>query len=350
MDQWLGFGSIRYSPGVRELCCRESSRSSFRRASEDLARVGQLSISHESLRCIVETEGQHAVAQQRSGALGPTWKAEDCVLGPDHRSCVITGADGVKVPLITEAEKAKRRRLRKRHRKGQPPRPRIGKGSDQRYKEFKILTFYDRSHEHQYAVGTSGNHLVLGRLMRREGRKIGLDRADLAYSVSDGADWIYRQYQARLPMLKANVLDYYHVRDHVIGASHVLFGEGCAEAQTWRETICGSLLEHGAVETLAHLADQRKKVRAKGKRKALASLIGYIGRRADMLDYPRFIEREYEIGSGPTEAFCKTLTSRLKGPGMRWDKHNAEAIMALASVRSSRLWQVYWKAQRKTPA
>lgn len=312
--------------------------------------MGQLSISHESLRGIVEAEGRHALAQQRSGVLGPAWKAEDCVSGPDNQSCIITGADGVKVPLITEAEKAKRRRLRKRRRKGRPPRSRIRKGSDQRYKEFKILTFYDPSHEHQYAVGTSGDHQVVGRLMRREGRKIGVGSADLAYSVSDGADWIYRQYQMRLPMLKANVLDYYHVRDHVIKASHILFGEGSADAQAWRERICGCLLEHGPAETLASLADQRKSIRAKGKRKALAGLIGYIGRRVAMLDYPRFIEQEYEIGSGPTEAFCKTLTSRLKGPGMRWDKHNAESIMALASVRSSHLWQTYWQAQRKTPA
>ncbi|MFZ2145820.1 MAG: efflux RND transporter permease subunit [Sedimentisphaerales bacterium] len=69
-----------------------------------------------------------------------------------------------------------------------------------------------------------------------------------------------------------------------------------------------------------------------------------------MLDYPRFKQCDYDIGSGPTEAFCKSLTSRLKCPGMRWDKHHAEAIMALASVRSSHLWQAYWQIQRKTPA
>jgi hypothetical protein len=348
IDQWRGLGRMRYSPGVRELCCRESARSSFRRVSEDLARVGQLAISHESLRGIVETEGRQALLQQRSGGLGPNWKAEDCISGPGARSCVITGADGVTVPLVTEAEKVKRRRRRPCRRKGQPPRPRIRRGSDQRYKEFKILTFYDPSHEHQYAVGTSDNHQVLGRLMRRERSKLGVGRTDLAYSVSDGADWIYRQYQVRLPMLKANVLDYYHVRDHVIKAGYVLFGEGSAQAQAWRETICGGLLEHGPVETLASLASQRKTLRAQGKRQALTGLVGYIGRRVEMLDYPRFMQCEYEIGSGPTEAFCKTLTSRLKGPGMRWDTPHAEAIMALAW--SSRLRQVYWQVQRKTPA
>jgi len=61
-----------------------------------------------------------------------------------------------------------------------------------------------------------------------------------------------------------------------------------------------------------------------------------------MLDYPAFRAQGYALGSGPTESFCKTLTSWLKGSGMRWDKPHAEGLMALAAIRSSRLWQQYW--------
>lgn len=58
----------------------------------------------------------------------------------------------------------------------------------------------------------------------------------------------------------------------------------------------------------------------------------------EMLDYPAFLENGYEIGSGPTKAFCKTLMAGLKGSGMRWDKPHGEGIMALAAIRSSGLW------------
>jgi len=299
---------------------------------------------------IVELEGQEALRQQRSGALGPDWTVADCLLQPDGRSCVITGADGVKVPLVTEQEKAKRRKHRRGLGKGHRHRYRIRGGSDQKYKEFKILTFYDPSHRFQYAVGTSGNHEVLGRLMRREGKKLRLDQADIAYSVSDGADWIVRQYRDKLPMLKVNILDYYHLREHVIKASQAVFGLDSPDANSWREQIIGIILEQGSVEALERITSLRKAQRAAGKRKALEDLIGYIGQRLDMLDYPRFLQANYEIGSGPTESFCKTLTSRLKGPGMRWDKVHAEALMALASVRSSGIWQSYWDAQRKSVA
>jgi len=57
-----------------------------------------------------------------------------------------------------------------------------------------------------------------------------------------------------------------------------------------------------------------------------------LGKRLDMLDYAKFIAAGYDIGSGPTEAMCKTLTRRLKGGGMKWDVCNAQSIMTLARI------------------
>lgn len=246
--------------------------------------------------------------------------------------------------MVTEEEKKKRRQRRvKRARvKGQSRRRRIRKGSDQSYKEFKILAFYDPSHERQYAIGTSGDHKTLGRLMRQHAGHIRLDHADQAYSVTDGAEWIRRQYQSQLPMLKANVLDYYHLREHVIAAGSKLFGEGTDEAIRWRKQITGCALEDGALEVLGRLRELRKTLRSPTKRQAVTELENYIAKRVSMLDYPTFRKRGYEIGSGPTEAFCKTLTARLKGSGRRWDRPNAEAIMALSAARASNLWKAYW--------
>jgi hypothetical protein len=63
--------------------------------------------------------------------------------------------------------------------------------------------------------------------------------------------------------------------------------------------------------------------------------------------YPRFRQLGYDCGSGPTESQCGKLTERLKGPGMRWDKSNAEVMMALAYIYHSDLWSTYWNAQRQ---
>jgi len=348
-DQWLGMNEGRYSVGVRELCCREAAHSNFRTAAEDLACVGQIQISPETLRQIVETEGCRALRQQQSGTLGPDWTAQDCRSGPPEPTCLVAGADGVMVPQVTEAEKKKRRKRRGRRKKGPAPRRPIRRGSDLPYKEFKIAAFYDPAKEHQYAIGTSGGPTQLGQLIRRIAGQLQLDEAEITYSVSDGALWIRGLYRIQLPMLQAHILDYYHLRDHVIGASQVVYGQGTGESRQWRQEICGVMLEQGPEAVLSRIAELRKTLRAAPKRQALENLGKYIAKRKDMLRYPQFIAAGYEIGSGPTEAFCKTLTSRLKGPGMRWDKPNAEAVMALASVRASALWGTYWDRRRKIP-
>jgi Uncharacterised protein family (UPF0236) len=347
VDTWLGMNTGRYSVGVRQFCCREAAESDFRTAAEDLACVGQIVLSPETVRRIVEAEGRRVVAQQRSGSLGPAWTAADCRPSPQEPTCVITGADGFMVPLVTQAEKDKRRQGRARRRPGQPKRRRMARGSDLPYKEFKLVAFYDPAKEHQYAVGTSGNAGVLGQRMRREAAKLHLDQADLAYSVSDGADWIRKQYRVQLPMLKVNILDYYHLRDRVITVSQAVYGQGTLPARQWREQICGCLWNQGPEAALGQITRLYKTLRAAGKRKALEGLRKFITARKEMLDYPQFRAAGYDTGSGPTEAFCKTLTSRLKGQGMRWDKPNAEAMMGLASVRSSGLWDMYWDTQRK---
>lgn len=55
----------------------------------------------------------------------------------------------------------------------------------------------------------------------------------------------------------------------------------------------------------------------------------YVAERRGMIRYPEFRARSWQIGSGPTEAECKTTTHRVKGRGRRWDAANAEAMMAL---------------------
>lgn len=347
VDGWLGIEQGRYSAGVREMCCREASGGSFRRAAEDLERIGQIRLTHETMRQIVEAEGRQAAGEQQRGPLGPNWTSADCREKASDPACVIGGADGVKVPLVTEAEKQKRRQLRRRPgAKGRGRRRRIGRGSDQAYKEFKIVAFYDPSHRHQWAIGTSGDHQAAGRLMRRMGSRLKLDQAEVSYSVSDGADWIRRQFQVQWPLMSANVLDYYHLREHVISAAWQVFGEGSERGIQWREQMMGLVLEQGPLRLIEQIGQLRQRTRSAGKREALDRLANYVARRVEMLDYPTFRAKGYEIGSGPTEAFCKTLTARLKGPGMRWDRPNAEGMMALASIRSSNLWQEYWQARR----
>jgi hypothetical protein len=365
LDAWLGIDEARVTVAARELCCRATvTGPSFTKSAANLARLGQIRVSAERLRQIVEGEGQRSLQARDKGLVGPTWEASDCQVTPDGVSRVMTGADGVMVPVITAAEKQKRR---ERHRAGGTKRrcrsKRIGRrgkrapskgrryrGSDNGYREFKIVTFYDQDHERQYAAGTAGDHEALGRLMRREAGKIKLGKADEKLSVSDGAGWIRKQMQTQLPMLDAMILDYYHLAEHVAKAARVCFGEGSERALAWRKEVLGAVWEEGPGAMLVRIAETGRSLRSPTKREELRKLEQYVAKRCDMLDYPTFRARGFDLGSGPTEAFCKTLTARLKGSGMRWDLPNAEGMMALAAIDQSGLWETYWDLQRALAA
>ena len=346
-DQWLGLTEHRVSPGVREMCCRAALHGSFAVASANLQRMAQVSLDGRTLREVVENEGRAVLTAQQKGSLRPAFTAAECTA-----QTLISGADGVMVPTVTETQKQKRRETEAAQRaaQGRPSTAGVGRptpGSDLPYKEYKLVTFYDPDKSHCHVVATRGDCTVLGRLMRREARRLHLAEAQVKYALSDAAEWIIRQYARQLPMLDEHILDYRHVRDHVIQASHVLYGEGTPKAVSWREEMMSCVWEQGPLVLLDRLDSYRRHHRTGGKHEALESLREFVAKHTAMMDYPRFRQRGYDCGSGPTESQCGTLTARLKGPGMRWDGSNAEAMMALACIYQSGLWETYWKSERQ---
>ena len=342
MDILLGIESSNYSHGVCEICCRENLNTAFVPASDNIKRLAQLDISSSTVRQIVEQQGRILVTLLRKGQAGPDFTSKDCT-----NSMVIVGSDGVRVPMVTEDQKQKRRQTEaqkrmKENRKSTARAARPRKGSDGEYKEFKLVTFYDEDKSHQYVAGTSGNHEVAGRMMRHMGRQVELSQAQIRYSVSDGAPWILNQLNTQLPMLHDNVLDFYHLRDNVTKASHALLGEGSQAAVSWKAKMMETVKTQGSLVMLDRLGEYITGVPDDGGQTELQELRDYIAKRISMTDYPSFIQQGYDIGSGPTESFCGCLTKRLKGAGMRWDKDNAEAVMALAGLYSSHLWNKYW--------
>jgi hypothetical protein len=71
----------------------------------------------------------------------------------------------------------------------------------------------------------------------------------------------------------------------------------------------------------------------------------FLSERREMINDPDFQSQGWQIGSGPTEATCKTLTARVKDSRMRWDADNAEAVMAIEALTQSGQWDLYWQTQ-----
>lgn len=168
--------------GVREVVCLTNLHAgSFEHTMQCLAEMMSLSASKELLRRVVEIEGRRAIdAQQRM--LPASWDASDCRVS-DEVTRVYVGCDGVKAPMVTDAEKRKRRekvvatrRARPADAPALPPLPRRRKGADQAYKEFKVVLHYSEDGEHRHASITRHNHRQAQVLMSRDARKVGLRR------------------------------------------------------------------------------------------------------------------------------------------------------------------------------
>jgi hypothetical protein len=355
MDQFLDQARATLSLGVRQFCCLLNADSpSFARAANNLRRTTGVRVSAELLRQVVEREGKQVLACSAGGTLPCPFSAGDCTV--DGVSRMYLGCDGFLAPMITDAEKKLRRagaRDRRRHlpRKPRPlPLPARKTGSDQRYKEFKLVTFYDESRAHRLVSLTRRNHCAAGRLMRRDGARAGFFDAQERLGVIDGGPWIINQIRAQSLPMTAVGLDFYHLAENVHKAKRICFGEGEGDdpaGDAWAGRTL-HIAKHRGYEPLRdHLLRWRSslKGRRRHRRRAADLLVNYVTDRRELIDYPRFLKAQWQIGSGPTESQCNQVPRRVKGRGKRWDPDHAEAVMAIETLEQSDLTSAYWQTQ-----
>jgi hypothetical protein len=364
VDALLDAAAATVSRGARELCCMlNASAGGFAKAADNLERAAQVSISAESLRGVVESEGRRALRASDSGALGPGWKAADCKVrtpGGAEVSRAYLGADGFMAPVLTDAEKAARRkavvaarRVRGRGRgRGKPAKPKPPpplrprkRGADRRYKEFKLVQFHDESMGRRLVSVTRKDCNEAGRLMRRDAGRVGFHAAGERVGVADGAAWIARAVERFGVPLTALGLDFYHLASHVHEGGRATFGEageGGRAGSAWAGGVLHAVKHQGYAPFWDGLVRWRAGLRSKPKREAADGLLHYASAHQGMIHYDEFRARGWRIGSGPTESQCRSVPHRVKGPGKRWDADNAEAVMALECLDQSNQWDAYW--------
>ncbi len=353
-DAILDDGGATITPGVVEMACRVNlSATSFRRAADALERIGQLKLSGERLRQVAEAAGRRVLRAQEADAITVSWHAEDCLVPGGEmpqKTRVYTGCDGVMVPTITDAEKVKRRdkvkaKRRRRGKKCKPLPPRR-RGSDLPWKEFKVAYFYSENADKQHVAFTHGNHVAAGKLLRREADRLRFQKADQRVGLVDGAVWIREQMQWHFAELDGLGLDFYHLSENVHRARRKAFGEESPEGKHWADDLMHAFKHEGYSTAWETIIQWRAALRGKKKREAADRLLKFVSTRKEMIRYPQFQERGWQIGSGPTESQCKLCTKRLKGYGRRWDRPNATAVAALDTLDRNGQWRQVWPNAR----
>jgi hypothetical protein len=135
-------------------------------------------------------------------------------------------------------------------------------------------------------------------------------------------------------------LDFWHVVEKLAPAAQVVYGEtqGQQVLRQWRVDLLHR--RETPDEILAILeASGRRDVRV-GDAKPVHEAITYLENHRELLDYPGARRRGLPIGSGATEATCKSLFNlRMKRSGARWKEETAREVINLRALALSDRWE-----------
>ena len=164
-------------------------------------------------------------------------------------------------------------------------------------------------------------------------------------AVADGAvcNWDFLT-----PHTDYQVLDFYHATQYLADASKAAFARDKAARERWLNDACHALKhKHGAaarlLKQMQSVAEGSPRVSADVRNK-LDAAITYFRNHKHQMAYAKYRAKGLPIGSGVTEAACKTLVKqRLCNSGMRWMEKGAKVVLSLRALMLTQdRWEQFW--------
>jgi len=182
-------------------------------------------------------------------------------------------------------------------------------------------------------------------------RRAGYHHARLRVFLADGARWLWDLAATHFPDA-VQILDWYHLTEHVHQTAAILYGEASEQARRFSAARLNELWAGRAAATCRRLRELRRQLRGPPKREALRKLLGYLEHNRSRINYPRYRALGLQIGSGQVEGACKTLVgSRCKQAGMRnWTRRGAEGVLRLRAALQTSHYDNLWSTTLKAAA
>jgi hypothetical protein len=150
------------------------------------------------------------------------------------------------------------------------------------------------------------------------------------------------------------VLDYYHACLYVTKIAEALFGKETQAAAAWAAKMRRWLKDKkdGIARVLHSAAAHAWRLDfTPEEQEAYDDAYQYLSKRQNLMDYWTYRRHGLAIGSGITEAACKTLfTQRFKQSGMKWSLEGGQVVVDLRVIWLSKLWnQVFDRYLQQLP-
>lgn len=222
------------------------------------------------------------------------------------------------------------------------------------YREAMVgtLSFYDAEGERQHTIYLAaapeyGKHEFTQRLAREIARAKRHYPQARYLGIADGApsNWSFLEQHTQ-----RQLIDFFHVTEYVSKLAQARYPQRSAEQKRsrWQHEHCSNLKQDPkAVDRLIDEAAtlSRRTSLSKALRAGAYSAWTYLSNHRHQMNYPGFLAENLPIGSGVTEAACKTLVKqRLCASGMRWKNNGARIILSLRSLANTAgRWAQFWQ-------
>lgn len=190
----------------------------------------------------------------------------------------------------------------------------------------------------------------LSKPLRQQGAQVGMDDAQRWIALSDGGNGLEDSLRTDFPRVEVVILDFYHAAEYLGGIAHALHPTNAEAAAAWLEPWCHQLKHEGGEAVLRRLRELLVSPDLpKGARVRVEEAITYFENQKHRMDYPTYVKKGWQIGSGPVESACKTVIGmRMKQGGMRWGAVHADEVAHIRALFRSEAsqWEGFWQRKR----
>jgi len=336
LDTALGLGAGTVSPGLTRVVARVAVEATFTPAVEQVQEALGATLSDETARrlaehigAVAEAQTQAAIARAQQGQ--PVWTEAE-VQRADDTTILVVEVDGVLVHQEMGWHEMKVGALAP-----------LGPALRLDPTHGRATLAWGAA---SYGVGGEDAEAFWWRVyVEARRRGLGTPAVRTVVVLGDGAHWIWDRARAFLGLPGVEVVeivDIYHAYGYLWAVGNALYGAGSLRAAPWVEPLKDQLYLHGAAPVLAALAALTPPTEEALNARTDAQT--YFTRNVARMDYPRFVARQWPIGSGAVESACKCLVeARLKQAGMRWGVPGGQAIASLRAVQRSGRWAAFWQ-------
>lgn len=153
--------------------------------------------------------------------------------------------------------------------------------------------------------------------------------------IGDGAHWIWNACKELFPDAEC-ILDYFHMAENVYNYAKELYNHDEKRYKRWAKTILYYIETNQLKKALTKISQSDMPSDKKAK---ILNLEGYINNNKERINYLKYRNKGFYIGSGMIESGNKVvIQKRMKQAGMRWSSNGAQYMAVLRAKHESNKW------------